>query len=362
MAAAPTAVAHSAAAGGAHHAPNGQWAVGGPSSRQSGSLNRGNNAARPPSIGRSGAAVAGRALIGAPPLSQGGGACSSGTQPSMRSGSGSMSCGAASEELKAGRVPSRNSSNGPAKRTASGQLSNGSPYMVGDTAGGVRACAGGDILSQILLGDGTQSGSLAAPRRGPASGHSELDFDEEARKLWARLNLDPNAISGGQYNALDPIWRHPSSGATLYVGNQTAAKSLALLQQHHITNVVNCTDSMPLYHDQPGSPIRYYRFDITSYRRRVSSDDDAVAFVQPMLEFVTPALEAGQCVMVHCLAGAHRAGTTGIICLMNFARLNARDAIIAAKRCRPIIDPIGDFPELLRKLERGWKATGRSFS
>ncbi|CAJ1376868.1 unnamed protein product [Effrenium voratum] len=186
---------------------------------------------------------------------------------------------------------------------------------------------------------------------------SHVDFDEEARKLWARLNLDPSVITGGKYNALDALWQHPETRAVFYVGNQTAASNLSLLQKHGVTHVVNCTDSMPNCHEHvPG--IAYHRFDIAGFRRGVKSDADAAEFVQPMLNFVSAALGDGKNVMVHCLAGAHRAGTTGIICLMYFAQLQAKEAVLAAKRCRPIIEPIGGFPELLAKLERSWREAG----
>mmetsp|Transcript_91153 Transcript_91153/g.174858 ORF Transcript_91153/g.174858 Transcript_91153/m.174858 type:complete len:391 (+) Transcript_91153:57-1229(+) len=187
------------------------------------------------------------------------------------------------------------------------------------------------------------------------------DFDEEARKLWSRLNLDPNMSTGSPYNALDPVWRNPETGGTLYVGNEVAAKSIALLEKHKVSHVVNCTDSIPNYHERDTGPwpITYHRFDITSHYHRVRNDEEAVRFVQPMLSFVSQALGRGQSVMVHCLAGAHRAGTTGIICLMHFAKLNPREATQLAKECRPIIDPICEFPALLAKVDRGWKTMKR---
>jgi hypothetical protein len=40
----------------------------------------------------------------------------------------------------------------------------------------------------------------------------QLDFDAEARALWARLNLDPNSRTHGHWNALDSIYRHPTGG------------------------------------------------------------------------------------------------------------------------------------------------------
>ena len=63
---------------------------------------------------------------------------------------------------------------------------------------------------------------------------------------------------------MDPIWRHPEGGGTIYVGNQTAASSIDLLRAHGITHVVNCTigtSQIPNYHEGSHS-IRYYRFSV----------------------------------------------------------------------------------------------------
>jgi hypothetical protein len=40
--------------------------------------------------------------------------------------------------------------------------------------------------------------------------NQQLNFDDEARALWAKLNLDPNSRNTGQWNALDSIYRHPT--------------------------------------------------------------------------------------------------------------------------------------------------------
>jgi protein-tyrosine phosphatase len=75
------------------------------------------------------------------------------------------------------------------------------------------------------------------------------------------------------------------------------------------------------------------------------------AFSDPMFEFIEEAISRGDNVLVHCLAGAHRAGTTGCACLMHFGGLEADKAIMVAKRLRPIIDPIGQLPQFLKRLE-----------
>ena len=90
-----------------------------------------------------------------------------------------------------------------------------------------------------------------------------LDFDEEGRALWARLNLDGAAgRARGHWNALDSLYRHPVSGGTLFVGNQSAAQNLSLLRSSGITHVVNCThgpSKIPNYH--PGE-LQYFEFPI----------------------------------------------------------------------------------------------------
>ena len=58
--------------------------------------------------------------------------------------------------------------------------------------------------------------------------------------------------------------------------------------------------------------------------------------------------------MIHCLAGAHRAGTAAVAWLMYAEKLSVSEAIILAKSIREEIDPIGSFPELLQGLENGF--------
>jgi len=63
--------------------------------------------------------------------------------------------------------------------------------------------------------------------------------------------------------------------------------------------------------------------------------------------------------MVHCLAGAHRAGTTGVSYVMKAAGLSFKDALKITQQRRPIVQPIGGFDELLRNLEAAYKVYGR---
>mmetsp|Transcript_14865 Transcript_14865/g.29846 ORF Transcript_14865/g.29846 Transcript_14865/m.29846 type:complete len:211 (+) Transcript_14865:3-635(+) len=180
------------------------------------------------------------------------------------------------------------------------------------------------------------------------------DFNEEAVKIFNRLGNPQGSV--GRFNACDPIWRHPTSGGTVYVGNVEAASNLGVLKQHGITHVVNCTDNMPMYHSKTGQ-IEYLQFDIASWSRYVRGGSESFyQFTNKMFQFVGETVSDGKHVLVHCLAGAHRAGTTGCLLLMHFAALDAHSAVALAKRLRPIIDPIGSLPELLKKAEEANRA------
>ena len=74
-------------------------------------------------------------------------------------------------------------------------------------------------------------------------------------------------------------------------------------------------------------------------------------FIRPLFDFVDGALAKGENVMVHCLAGAHRAGTSGVALAMYYLRLSAVQGTMFVKERRPIVDPIGSFPELLKRLD-----------
>ena len=92
---------------------------------------------------------------------------------------------------------------------------------------------------------------------------------------------------------------------------------------------------------------------ISHWQQFVSKTDASIlAFTNPVFEFIENAISNGQSVLVHCLAGAHRAGTTGCACLVHFADMDPVSAIATAKRCRQIIDPIGSLPELLVRLHQ----------
>jgi protein-tyrosine phosphatase len=68
--------------------------------------------------------------------------------------------------------------------------------------------------------------------------------------------------------------------------------------------------------------------------------------------WVDEQLSEGKSVLIHCLAGAHRAGTASISYVMHAGKLSKTEAIAICQRQRPVINPIGSFPTLLDKLDK----------
>ena len=93
---------------------------------------------------------------------------------------------------------------------------------------------------------------------------------------------------------------------------------------------------------------------------------------QSVFQFIQHHLDNGQSVLIHCLAGAHRAGTTGVAWLLyqhNIIQqqqqqqhvqqqqplMNVQEAIQLAQSFRPIIRPFGVLLECLHVLEHELK-------
>ena len=75
--------------------------------------------------------------------------------------------------------------------------------------------------------------------------------------------------------------------------------------------MVNCTTNIECFHKDR---LDYYIFDVAFWRREVlgRNGGELGTWLKPVLEFINDVINRGQSVLVHCLAGAHRAGTTGM--------------------------------------------------
>eukprot|EP01006_Ploeotia_vitrea_P056686 TRINITY_DN68118_c3_g1_i1.p1 TRINITY_DN68118_c3_g1~~TRINITY_DN68118_c3_g1_i1.p1 ORF type:complete len:196 (+),score=7.17 TRINITY_DN68118_c3_g1_i1:27-614(+) len=190
----------------------------------------------------------------------------------------------------------------------------------------------------------------------PEAGNNaqKFSFDtflhNEGKRLIEEYGDDDDGEIGlGRYAHMNVVFEHPKTKGRLYVGDNVAASEAPCLKKANITNVVNCTSDLPLYHDHD-STYKYFRFQI--YEAPTRGPPAAVLkFFTPVFEFIDAALERGESVLVHCLAGAHRAGTTGIAYLMHATGGGQEQCTKLAQKRRNVIDPIYTLADLLKNLE-----------
>ena len=136
------------------------------------------------------------------------------------------------------------------------------------------AAAGGPLNMWAAASAASGAGGSRPGR--PAAG-GELDYNEEARKLFAAKT---GAALGSTPN-VNPIWRHPKTGATVFVGNNEAAGDSAaggLLETLSINHIIDCRvtskdrcasgdEPLPAGAALPPARRRRFRFEIENYWR-----------------------------------------------------------------------------------------------
>ena len=196
-------------------------------------------------------------------------------------------------------------------------------------------------------------------RTSPSPKARDEDWDAEAKKLLGRVNVSLQSRTA--FNHLDCIYQHPTTQAKLFVGNQTAARNVQLLEAENIYRIVNCQELTSCNFFEGDARFEYRRFPVSRWREAVNTDEDILNFFEEGCHaWIAQNLEAGRNVLVHCLAGAHRAGTTGVSFMMREGRFGADTAIRLAKSLRPVIDPFGSLLELLERLEKAYAESGRA--
>ena len=188
------------------------------------------------------------------------------------------------------------------------------------------------------------------------------NYDDEAHKILRQLNLEgqqSGLMTKSRHSNVDAIWKDPGvgGGGTVYVGNYMAASDRRTLDERGIVAVVNCQDENSQNYfendDDDDTPtIQYHRFVVS--RLAVSWDLYPHPFhhgFEQAFDFIQSNIDQGKSVLIHCLAGAHRAGTVGTAWLMYKTGTGVSDALHMAKSCRPIIAPFGTLMELLHRLE-----------
>merc|ERR1712216_1118701 len=111
----------------------------------------------------------------------------------------------------------------------------------------------------------------------------------------------------------------------------------------------------------PAPPIEYLDFAVEKHptKRQELSEcsapelEEVRDYCSPALGWIDEAVAKGSGVLIHCRAGAHRAGTTGVMYLMHARSLGVEEALRVVQQVRPAVKPheIKSFPRLLAKAE-----------
>mmetsp|Transcript_94556 Transcript_94556/g.282372 ORF Transcript_94556/g.282372 Transcript_94556/m.282372 type:complete len:259 (-) Transcript_94556:96-872(-) len=188
----------------------------------------------------------------------------------------------------------------------------------------------------------------AEPGRGAGR---DADYNEEARRLLARLELRETDYRIPR--DADAVLEHPS-GAKFFIGNESIASKKDELLRRGITKIVNCQEpSARNFHEADGR-FEYLRFPIAFWKQspETATPEGLLQYMERgLFNWVDTRLRDGHNVMVHCLAGAHRAGTSGVAYVMHARGLDFPTALREVQDRRDIVDPIFDFKTLLEMLE-----------
>jgi len=220
-------------------------------------------------------------------------------------------------------------------------------------------------------------------------------YDKAALSIFKEWGIDPDGPV--EDDCINPIYRKNIDGGVLYVGDQRAARDETLLSRLGIRAVVNCAPNLPNHHERQvikekeainekeaikekeaindkqainekeaindkqainenhheEKAISYLRFPIGKWKANSGEDDFLLqTFLATFLQFVATHLSAGDSVLIHCMAGAHRAGIAAVIALAFLKDKTLEEAMLEAKRARPAICPIGDLPLLLERTQK----------
>eukprot|EP00933_Yihiella_yeosuensis_P008887 TRINITY_DN11459_c0_g1_i1.p1 TRINITY_DN11459_c0_g1~~TRINITY_DN11459_c0_g1_i1.p1 ORF type:complete len:277 (-),score=31.34 TRINITY_DN11459_c0_g1_i1:104-934(-) len=199
-------------------------------------------------------------------------------------------------------------------------------------------------------------------------GMSDKALEELGLSLIRKAKTSSRAAGRGLRSPCDPIFTHPTTGASVYCGGWSAVDNLESLGTRNILRVVNCQDPSSENHFQqvrllnnPESgawdavdpttadpdtlkktfEIQYHRFHINGLEHQKRKNHEQYVYDQ-FLEywtFLDSGLEKGESGIIHCAAGMHRAGGASVAYLMWKHKLSYEKALQLAQSKRSVINP-----------------------
>eukprot|EP00924_Labyrinthula_sp_SR-Ha-C_P000266 maker-scaffold_25-snap-gene-2.3-mRNA-1 protein AED:0.01 eAED:0.01 QI:137/1/1/1/1/1/3/1170/218 len=171
--------------------------------------------------------------------------------------------------------------------------------------------------------------------------------------LWQNRN--------NNFSKIDLIFSDPTTGSILYTGSIEAARDKELLNKRGISGVINTAREIKNFHHADRT-FSYFRFEITKKSLQIAQkvvDADLalhmVHFVDTLIDQIETWFNELRNVLIHCHAGAHRAGTSTVLFLMGKLGLWSKEAIVLAQKKRTVIDPIMNLGVFLQKFDEGLK-------
>ena len=131
----------------------------------------------------------------------------------------------------------------------------------------------------------------------------------------------------------------------LYLGNETAAQSEDILQEHRITHVIQirARDQQEDIAEQELNSRTYLKLFLDD-----SPSDDIRPLFETCHNFIRNAIEKENgIVLVHCAMGVSRSATIVIAYLMKHLQINENLALMMVQRVRPLVNPNEGFMKAL---------------
>eukprot|EP00924_Labyrinthula_sp_SR-Ha-C_P005134 maker-scaffold_1-snap-gene-22.65-mRNA-1 protein AED:0.07 eAED:0.26 QI:155/0.5/0.33/1/0.5/0.33/3/0/199 len=169
-------------------------------------------------------------------------------------------------------------------------------------------------------------------------------YDDEFFNKYGDKILAKFARVKQRASPINLIYTCPVTGRQLYTGTHQAATDKEILDKHNIYGIVNCTKNL----------ANVFEHEAAKYFRQVVNLEisrEIYKFVSEIVYQVDTWFQEGKNVLIHCHAGAHRAGTATTIFLMAKLRLPFLDALEFARKRRPCIDPYIFLEAFLEKLD-----------
>lgn len=138
-------------------------------------------------------------------------------------------------------------------------------------------------------------------------------------------------------NKMDAIWEHPDTKAKLFLGGESAASNLELIRSNNVSYIVNCRGQNIPHSLENTAGLTFHRFCVLT-SASVKTPKDTLELFKNFFDFVDEGLDNGKSVLIHCLAGAHRAPTATAAYLMYKTNGSIGEIRSNLKSCRPIVD------------------------